>query len=80
MNDRVEKYGLQVAKELADFIDTQALPGSGVDVDSFWAGFSALLHDKGVRNTELLEKRESLQRDIDAWHIANRDKPFDREQ
>lgn len=80
MNDRVEKHGLQVAKELADFIDTQALPGSGVDADSFWVGFSALLHDKGVKNRELLEKRESLQGDIDAWHIANRDKPFNREQ
>ena len=80
MNDRVEKHGLQVAKQLADFIDTQALPGTGVDADSFWAGFSALLHVKGVKNKELLAKRESLQSEIDAWHIANRDKPFNREQ
>jgi len=79
MTDRTEKHGLRVASVLADFIDTRALPGTGIDQDAFWAGFSALVHDKGVRNRELLAERRRLQDDIDAWHIAHRDGPFDHD-
>jgi len=79
MTDRIEKHGLQVATVLAEFIETRALPGTGVDVDRFWAGLSALIHDKGPRNRELLVKRKTLQDEIDSWHIANRDGPFDRD-
>jgi len=79
MMDRIEKHGLHVATVLADFIEMQALPGTGVDADVFWAGFSTLIHDKGSRNRELLSKRQALQDDIDAWHIANRKGPFDRD-
>ena len=77
MTDRTERHGLQVASVLADFIETRALPGTGVDADAFWAGLSALVHDKGPRNRELLAERERLQGEIDAWHLANRDGAFD---
>jgi len=79
MTDRTEKDGLQVASVLASFIDDEALPGTGVDADIFWAGFSALIHDKGLRNRELLAERERVQRAIDDWHVANREGPFDRD-
>ncbi len=79
MTDRIERHGLQVATVLADFIEKRALPGTGVDTDAFWGGFSALLHDQGVRNEALLATRQRLQDDIDAWHIANRQGPFDRD-
>ena len=79
MKDRVEKHGLQVATILAEFIDKQALPGTGVDADVFWKGFSELVHEKGGRNRELLATRETLQEKIDAWHVANRDGPFDHD-
>ncbi|WP_238368392.1 malate synthase G [Mesobacterium pallidum] len=69
---------LQVAPELAEFLETKALPGSGVDPDAFWAGLSQLVHDFGPRNRALLAKREEIQSQIDAWHIANRDTPHDR--
>ena len=77
MNDRIEINGLQVATELADFIDTQALPGSGVDQDAFWAGFSGLLHDMKPRNRALLERRAELQAQIDAWHSARKGQAHD---
>jgi len=79
MTDRTEKDGLQVASVLTSFIDDEALPGTGVDADIFWAGFSALIHDKGLRNRELLAERERVQRAIDDWHVANREGPFDRD-
>ena len=71
MPKRIEKHGLQVDPQLVDFLEGQALPGTGVTADAFWAGFSAVVHDLGPRNLALLEKRETIQGQIDAWHIAN---------
>ena len=77
MTSRVDRDGLQVAAELAEFIETRALPDTGVDVAAFWKGFSSLLHDKAGKNAALLDKRESLQKQIDDWHIAHRGQPHD---
>ncbi|GAB5446529.1 malate synthase G [Gymnodinialimonas sp.] len=77
MGDRVEKAGLQVAPELAAFIDTQALPGSGVTSEAFWQGFSDLAHDLAPQNAALLARREDLQAQIDQWHIARRNQAHD---
>lgn len=71
MSNRIEKHGLQVDPQLVDFLEGQALPGTGVTADAFWAGFSAVVHDLGPRNLALLAKRETIQGQIDAWHIAN---------
>lgn len=71
MSNRIEKHGLQVDPQLVDFLEGQALPGTGVTADAFWAGFSAVVHDLGLRNLALLAKRETIQGQIDAWHIAN---------
>lgn len=68
MTQRTERAGLQVAAELAEFIEAQALPGTGVSADTFWQGFSDLVHDLGPKNRALLEKREDLQAKIDSWH------------
>lgn len=74
---RIEKQGIQVAPELAEFIETQALPGTGIAADAFWAGLAELVNKFGPENRALLQKREDIQTKIDAWHIANRDKPHD---
>ncbi|MDX5595243.1 malate synthase G [Pseudovibrio sp. SPO723] len=71
MTDRTTVAGLQVATELYDFIENEALPGTGVDSDSFWIGLSELVADLGPQNKALLEKRDELQAKIDAWHKAN---------
>ncbi|MEN8840966.1 MAG: malate synthase G [Octadecabacter sp.] len=68
MTNRVDRAGLSVATELADFIDTQALPGTGVDGNAFWSGLSDLVHDFGPKNKALLEKRDALQSQIDDYH------------
>src|SRR6056297_2725349 len=77
MTDRVTRDGLQVTAELASFIETQALPGSGVDAGLFWAGFSELLHEFSKRNSDLLKTRADLQGKIDAYHIARRGQAHD---
>jgi len=79
MTNRQDKYGLQVASELVDFIESSALPGTGVEIDVFWRGFSRLLHELGPENAALLERREELQNEIDKWHIDHRGKAHDHE-
>ncbi len=77
MTDRIEKFGLQVARPLHDMIENEALPGTGVASDQFWKGLSALVHEKGPKNRALLAKRDELQAKIDAWHRERRGKPHD---
>jgi malate synthase len=75
--ERVDAGGLQVAKPLHDFVQQQALPGTGVDPAAFWSGFSAIVHDLAPANRALLRKRDELQAAIDAWHKEHTARPID---
>jgi malate synthase len=77
MTDRISVHGLSVARELHDFINQEALPGSGVDLDKFWAGFAALAIKLMPQNRALLAERDRLQAAIDQWHKAHPAKPID---
>nr|CDQ34532.1 Malate synthase G [Virgibacillus halodenitrificans] len=71
MTDRTTRHRLQVASQLDRFINDEALPGTGVDAEAFWAGFDALVHDLAPTNQTLLAERERLQAELDAWHKAH---------
>lgn len=71
---RCEKFGLQVDECLVKFIEESALPGTDINEDVFWKGFSSLVHTMGPKNRKLLNIREDIQVKIDTWHIENRDK------
>ncbi len=66
-------HGLQVDQQLSDFIMQRALPGTGIDADRFWRGFSDLVHDLAPKNRALLAKRDALQAKIDAWFRGHPD-------
>ena len=68
MTERVEVGSLRVAKVLYDFITDEALPGTGVDPDSFWAGVDKVVTDLTPENEALLARRDDLQAQIDKWH------------
>jgi malate synthase len=68
MTERVQVGGLQVAKVLYDFVNNEAIPGTGVDAAAFWAGADSVIHDLAPKNRALLAKRDELQAQIDAWH------------
>jgi malate synthase len=76
--DRADAAGLKIAHALYDFVNTEAIPGTGVDPSAFWSGFAALLEDLSPRCAALLAKRDTLQTTIDGWHLAQRGKPFDQ--
>jgi hypothetical protein len=71
MTDRVDIQGLQVERGLYDFIQNEAMPGTGVASNTFWVGFAALIGSLTARNRSLLKKRADLQARIDAWHREN---------
>jgi len=64
----IDKSGLQVAASLADFIDSQALPGTGIEPAAFWAGAADIFARFTPDNIALLETRDAMQAQIDHWH------------
>ena len=63
--------GLTVAQPLHDFIVNEALPGTGVEADAFFAGLSDIFNDLSSSNQGMLARRAELQAKLDAWHKAN---------
>src|ERR1700680_4484153 len=68
---------LGIDKVLYDFVNHEAMPGTGVQERPFWSGFSALVRALAPRNAELLLRRDELQSKIDAWHRQNPGAAFD---
>lgn len=64
-------HGLRVASLLADFVEQDALPGTGITPDRFWAALADIVARFGPENDRLLARRDDLQRQIDAWHVAH---------
>jgi len=79
MTNRVTVGNLRVAQVLYDFINNEALPGTDVDPDSFWAGVDKVVTDLSPQNQDLLARRDSLQAQIDKYHRQHVIEPIDPE-
>ena len=79
MTARTQVGQLQVATQLFDFVNQQALPGTGLDSADFWSGVEALIHELAPVNKALVEKREVIQQQIDEWHKARQGQAHDAE-
>ena len=71
MTEYVTRANLQVADELALFVESRALSGTGIAADALWSGLSDILARFVPVNRALLAKRDALQTQIDAWHKAH---------
>ncbi|MBG9447038.1 malate synthase G [Cytobacillus firmus] len=76
MENYVKTGSLQVARELYEFINSEALPGSLVDQEQFWSGLEALINDLTPKNKALLAKRDEIQHKLNTWHRENKDFDF----
>ena len=74
---RVQRGTLQIAAELDALVCDQAIPGTGVSVDAFWAGFERCLAELGPVNKKLLALRDEFQAQLDAWHLERKGKTLD---
>jgi malate synthase len=77
MTDRVSAGNLRVARVLYDFVNNEALPGTDIDPDSFWAGVDKVVTDLTPQNQALLNTRDELQAQIDKWHRHRVIEPLD---
>ena len=77
MSQPVQHGRIAVDPVLADFVEREALPGTGIAPGAFWSAFEAILSDLAPKNRALLAKRDTLQAKIDEWHKARKGKIFD---
>ena len=68
MSNYVKVGDLQVSQLLYEFVNSEALPNTGLDQKKFWEDFSTLIHELSPENKQLVEEREKLQKQIDNWH------------
>jgi malate synthase len=72
MTHTLTHSGLSVDNQLADFVKNQLLPGTHLNEQQFWQGFANIVQTLTPINTELLAKRELLQKQIDEYHLTNK--------
>jgi malate synthase len=71
MTNYVNRAGLQISAVLANFIESRALPETGVSADALWAGLASLMERFVPVNRALLAKRDEIQAQLDIWHQAH---------
>ncbi len=71
----VELHGLRVDRGLHDLVANEIAPSSGLAAQKFWRALADLVADLGAKNRALLQKRDALQQQIDAWHAAHPGQP-----
>ena len=67
MQRYIQHGHLQVAQELEQFINSEALPGSHISSHDFWSRFEAILHELVPQNQALLLVRDKMQSQIDEY-------------
>jgi malate synthase len=68
---------ITIDKSLYDFVNDEVIPGTGIQPNDFWRGFSGLLEEMSPRNAALLRRRDELQSKIDEWHRKSAGPEFD---
>ena len=76
----IDKNGLKINSVLVDFINNEAIPGTGVEPDDFWSRFENVVHELTPINKALIKKRETIQKKIDDWHKNNAGKDFNKKE
>ncbi len=74
----VDKNGLKISSVLYEFINNEAIPGTGIKQEEFWDSFSKIVHELAPLNKSLIEKREIIQKKIDDWHKLKQGDAFNK--
>ena len=65
---------LKVSEELLLFVNNELFNGTDISPEKFWKDFDKAVHELALKNKELIDFRETLQKKIDKWHIDNKGK------
>ena len=76
----IEKNGLKISSRLFDFINNEVIPGTTINSDELWIKFAEIAHELAPLNKSLIQKREEIQKQIDAWHKQNKDKELNKKE
>ena len=79
-SDTQNDGALTVSPILKDFLENEVLNGLDINASQFWNAFEKILEEFTPRNKELLDERESIQKQIDAWHIERKGQPINKEE
>lgn len=78
MNTVYEQKGsLKIDSQLVNFVEREAIVGTGLSVEEFWSSLDKLMTVFAPRNRQLLDKRDQLQSKINTWHRGHSDVPID---
>ncbi len=72
-----ESAGLRIDEDLLDFVNLEALSGTGIGAFQFWTGLARIVADLAPRLRAQLSRRDELQARIDAYHRDRAGEPLD---
>ena len=71
---------LKIDENLVNFIDNEAIPGTNIKSEKFWKDFDNVVHKLTIKNKELIQKRDNIQKKIDEWHLSKKGSSFDKNE
>ena len=77
---RIKYGGLYISKELDNFLQEEVIPGLDIQPSIFWKSLESILDTFGPKNNDLLDKRTSIQKQLDTWHLERKGQPHDGEE
>ena len=77
---RIKYGGLYISKELDNFLQEEVILGLDIQPSIFWKSLESILDTFGPKNQDLLDKRTSIQKQIDTWHLERKGQPHDVEE
>jgi malate synthase len=77
---KIKKGNLTINSILLDFVNKEIIPGTDINTEDFWRKFDLAVHELEPVNKALIEKRESIQKQIDKWHLANKGKKLNKDE
>ena len=80
MNNRIGIGNLRIDEELYALVRDEIAPGTGIDSDKFWKEFDNIVTDFAPENRALLDKRDTLQQEIDKWYLLHKNETINHEE
>ena len=71
---------LKIDENLVNFINNEAIPGTNIKSEKFWKDFDSVVHKLTLKNKELIQKRDNIQKKIDEWHLSKKGSSFDKNE